>query len=114
MYKDCPSSNGRKCSGLSSLLAADCTCCLCCSNRRGSLVEHIRIKHTCTMLEIQAVLYSFSVLFLSVGAQLKARNCSEVRKAYTAKGFSEVNVPPQEISATAVPAHLWSLLVQRM
>ncbi|KAJ8350070.1 hypothetical protein SKAU_G00252000 [Synaphobranchus kaupii] len=52
----------------------------------------------CTMLRIQAVLCTFSVLFLSVGADLKARTCSEVRQAYAAKGFSLVNVPHQEIS----------------
>ncbi|XP_061083142.1 glypican-6-like isoform X1 [Conger conger] len=52
----------------------------------------------CTMLRIQAVLCTFSVLFLAVGADLKARTCSEVRQVYTAKGFSLVNIPLQEIS----------------
>ncbi|MBN3295389.1 GPC6 protein, partial [Amia calva] len=33
-----------------------------------------------------------------MGADVKARSCSEVRQAYTAKGFSLVNVPHQEIS----------------
>ncbi|KAG7466990.1 hypothetical protein MATL_G00148500 [Megalops atlanticus] len=50
------------------------------------------------MLTIQAVFCTFSVLSLSVGADLKARSCSEVRQAYSAKGFSLVNVPHQEIS----------------
>ncbi|XP_036396243.1 glypican-6-like [Megalops cyprinoides] len=50
------------------------------------------------MLRIQALFCTFSVLSLSVGADLKARSCSEVRQAYTAKGFSLVNVPHQEIS----------------
>ncbi|XP_036401645.1 glypican-6-like [Megalops cyprinoides] len=50
------------------------------------------------MLRIQALFCTFSVLSLSVGADLKARSCSEVRQAYTAKGFSLANVPHQEIS----------------
>ncbi|KAG5852302.1 glypican-6-like isoform X2 [Anguilla rostrata] len=50
------------------------------------------------MLRIQALFCTFSVLALSGGADLKARSCSEVRQAYTAKGFSLVNVPHQEIS----------------
>ncbi|KAJ8393835.1 hypothetical protein AAFF_G00055640 [Aldrovandia affinis] len=50
------------------------------------------------MLRIQAVFCTFSVLSLSVGADLKARSCGEVRQAYTAKGFSLLNVPHQEIS----------------
>ncbi|XP_061092271.1 glypican-6a isoform X2 [Conger conger] len=50
------------------------------------------------MLRIQALFCTFSVLALTVGADLKARSCSEVRQAYNAKGFSLVNVPHQEIS----------------
>ncbi|XP_015219146.1 glypican-6 isoform X1 [Lepisosteus oculatus] len=50
------------------------------------------------MFRIEAVFCTFSVLSLAVGADLKARSCSEVRQAYTAKGFSLVNVPHQEIS----------------
>lgn len=50
------------------------------------------------MSRMQAVFYTFSVLSLSVGADVKARSCSEVRQAYAAKGFSLVNVPHQEIS----------------
>ncbi|KAG7463755.1 hypothetical protein MATL_G00180010 [Megalops atlanticus] len=50
------------------------------------------------MLRIQALFCTFSVLSLTVGADLKARSCSEVRQAYTAKGFSLANVPHQEIS----------------
>nr|XP_032622610.1 glypican-6-like [Chelonoidis abingdonii] len=38
------------------------------------------------------------LLSLSVGADVKARSCSEVRQAYSAKGFSLVNVPFQEIA----------------
>ncbi|RXM31096.1 hypothetical protein EOD39_7282 [Acipenser ruthenus] len=49
------------------------------------------------MLWIGCVFCTLSVL--SVGADLKPRSCSEVRQAYTAKGFSLVNVPHQEISA---------------
>ncbi|XP_031416258.1 glypican-6-like isoform X2 [Clupea harengus] len=45
-----------------------------------------------------AVLCAFSFLCLAVGADVKTRNCSEVRDAYTAKGFSFTNVPYQEIS----------------
>ncbi|XP_041115621.1 glypican-6-like [Polyodon spathula] len=50
------------------------------------------------MLWIGSVFCTFSVLSLSIGADLKPRSCSEVRQAYTAKGFSLVNVPHQEIS----------------
>lgn len=34
----------------------------------------------------------------AAAADGKARSCSDVRQAYTAKGFSLVNVPNQEIS----------------
>ncbi|KAM4702031.1 glypican-6 [Discoglossus pictus] len=37
-------------------------------------------------------------LALCTGADMKARSCSEVRQAYSAKGFSLVNVPYQEIA----------------
>ncbi|KPP76741.1 hypothetical protein Z043_103893 [Scleropages formosus] len=46
-----------------------------------------------------ALLCALSALCVSVGAELKARSCGEVRQAYTSKGFSLVNVPHQEISA---------------
>ncbi|KAG5283366.1 hypothetical protein AALO_G00041290 [Alosa alosa] len=45
-----------------------------------------------------AVLCAFSFLTLTVGADVKTQNCSQVRDAYTAKGFSFTNVPYQEIS----------------
>ncbi|XP_076118731.1 glypican-6-like [Alosa pseudoharengus] len=45
-----------------------------------------------------AVLCAFSFLSLTVGADVKTQNCSQVRDAYTAKGFSFTNVPYQEIS----------------
>uniref|UniRef100_A0A674MW26 Glypican 6a n=1 Tax=Takifugu rubripes TaxID=31033 RepID=A0A674MW26_TAKRU len=38
------------------------------------------------------------LLSLSSAAESKARSCSEVRQAYSAKGFSLVDVPHQEIS----------------
>lgn len=47
----------------------------------------------------QVALCTLSVLLsLSSAAESKARSCSEVRQAYSAKGFSLVNVPHQEIS----------------
>ncbi|KAL4635757.1 glypican-6 [Arapaima gigas] len=45
-----------------------------------------------------ALLCALSALCVSVGAELKARSCGEVRQAYTSKGFSLANVPHQEIS----------------
>ncbi|XP_048834358.1 LOW QUALITY PROTEIN: glypican-6-like [Brienomyrus brachyistius] len=50
------------------------------------------------MWRMRAVFYTFSLLCLSAGADVKAGSCSEVRQAYAAKGFSLVNVPHQEIS----------------
>ncbi|KAG2456328.1 GPC6 protein, partial [Polypterus senegalus] len=50
------------------------------------------------MLWIWAIFCTLSVLSRSVVADLKARSCVEVRQAYSAKGFSLVNVPHQEIS----------------
>ncbi|XP_036611665.1 glypican-6-like [Trichosurus vulpecula] len=49
---------------------------------------------------IGALLFSFTGLLisLSVEADVKARSCSEVRQAYSAKGFSLVNIPYQEIA----------------
>ncbi|KAM4794685.1 glypican-6 [Rhinophrynus dorsalis] len=38
------------------------------------------------------------LLLLCTGAEMKARSCSEVRKAYSAKGFSLLSVPYQEIA----------------
>ncbi|KAM6980116.1 glypican-6a isoform 2-T2 [Aplochiton taeniatus] len=52
----------------------------------------------CAMWRLQVAFCTFSVLSLSFGGDSKARSCSEVRQAYTAKGFSLVNVPHQEIS----------------
>ncbi|XP_030643404.1 glypican-6-like [Chanos chanos] len=50
------------------------------------------------MLNARAALCTFSVLSLTVVADLKTRNCSDVREAYIAAGFSVVNIPFQEIS----------------
>ncbi|KAL0963888.1 hypothetical protein UPYG_G00314920 [Umbra pygmaea] len=51
------------------------------------------------MLRIQTVLWTFSlVLSVADGADFKTRNCSEVREASIAKGFSFENVPLQEMS----------------
>ncbi|KPP76000.1 hypothetical protein Z043_104702 [Scleropages formosus] len=50
------------------------------------------------MLRVRALLCAFSALSLSLGADLKARSCAEVRQAYGAKGFSLLNIPHQEIS----------------
>lgn len=57
----------------------------------------VRLK--CTMLRLRTtILCAFSFLSLTVGADVKTQNCSQVRDAYTAKGFSFTNVPYQEIS----------------
>ncbi|XP_041055093.1 glypican-6-like [Carcharodon carcharias] len=45
-----------------------------------------------------AVLCTLTVFYGSVLADAKARTCSEVRQAYSAKGFSLSNIPYQEIS----------------
>lgn len=52
------------------------------------------------MWRLQLALCTLSVLSLSYYAagEGKARSCSDVRQAYSAKGFSLVNVPHQEIS----------------
>lgn len=52
----------------------------------------------CAMWRLQVAFCIASVLLsLSSAAESKARSCSEVRQAYSAKGFSLVNVPHQEI-----------------
>ncbi|XP_063738542.1 glypican-6-like isoform X2 [Eleginops maclovinus] len=50
------------------------------------------------MWRLQVALCTLSVLSLSSAGESKARSCSEARQAYSAKGFSLVNVPHQEIS----------------
>ncbi|TNM90984.1 hypothetical protein fugu_003273 [Takifugu bimaculatus] len=53
----------------------------------------------CAMWRLQVAFCIASVLLsLSSAAESKARSCSEVRQAYSAKGFSLVDVPHQEIS----------------
>uniref|UniRef100_A0A8K9WSN0 Glypican-1 n=1 Tax=Oncorhynchus mykiss TaxID=8022 RepID=A0A8K9WSN0_ONCMY len=47
---------------------------------------------------ISMVCCTLSMLSLSCGGDIKAKTCSDVRQAYTAKGFSLVNVPHQEMS----------------
>lgn len=49
------------------------------------------------MLTLQTIICTFSVLFVAAGADVKARNCSEVREACLGKGFSFANIPLQEI-----------------
>lgn len=54
------------------------------------------------MWRVRVALCAVSVLLsptsAAAAAESKARSCSDVRQAYTAKGFSLVNVPHQEIS----------------
>lgn len=45
-----------------------------------------------------AVLCAFSFLSFTVEADVKTQNCSLVRDAYIAKGFTVTNVPYQELS----------------
>ncbi|XP_042351052.1 glypican-6-like [Plectropomus leopardus] len=49
------------------------------------------------MLRLETIICTFSVLSVAARADLKARNCSEVREACIGKGFSFANVPLQEI-----------------
>uniref|UniRef100_A0A8C4ZXY8 Glypican-1 n=1 Tax=Gadus morhua TaxID=8049 RepID=A0A8C4ZXY8_GADMO len=51
-----------------------------------------------TMFRIETVLCTFSVLYVAAKADFKAGNCSEVREACVAKGFSFAHVPLTEIS----------------
>ena len=53
-----------------------------------------------TMFRIETVLCTFSVLYVAAKADFKAGNCSEVREACVAKGFSFAHVPLTEISGT--------------
>ncbi|TNN04245.1 glypican-6b isoform X1 [Takifugu flavidus] len=50
------------------------------------------------MLRLQTFICTFSLLSVAARADVKARNCSEVREACVAKGFSFTHVPLQEIS----------------
>ncbi|XP_022046488.1 glypican-6b isoform X1 [Acanthochromis polyacanthus] len=49
------------------------------------------------MLRLETILCTFSVLSVAARADFKARNCSEVREACVARGFSFTQVPHQEI-----------------
>uniref|UniRef100_A0A3B5KU92 Uncharacterized protein n=1 Tax=Xiphophorus couchianus TaxID=32473 RepID=A0A3B5KU92_9TELE len=52
----------------------------------------------CAMWRLRVALCTLSVLSLSSAGESKARSCSEVRQAYSAKGFSLLHVPHQETS----------------
>ncbi|KAI3356270.1 hypothetical protein L3Q82_017516 [Scortum barcoo] len=49
------------------------------------------------MLRFETLVCTFSVLSFAARADFRARNCSEVREACVAKGFSFTHVPVQEI-----------------
>ncbi|XP_037542922.1 glypican-6b [Nematolebias whitei] len=49
------------------------------------------------MLRLETILCTFSVLSAAAGADLQARNCSEVREVCVRRGFSFTHVPQQEI-----------------
>ncbi|XP_047227525.1 glypican-6-like isoform X2 [Girardinichthys multiradiatus] len=49
------------------------------------------------MLRLETIICTFSVLSVAAGADLKARNCSEVREACQERGFAFAHVPHQEI-----------------
>ncbi|XP_061648211.1 glypican-6b isoform X1 [Phyllopteryx taeniolatus] len=49
------------------------------------------------MLRLEMLVYTFFALCIAAKAELKARNCSEVREACAAKGFIFTHVPLQEI-----------------
>lgn len=66
-----------------------------------------RVTPMCAMWRLQVAFCIASVLLsLSSAAESKARSCTEVRQAYSAKGFSLVNVPHQEISGRRRITHL--------
>ncbi|KAM6985055.1 glypican-6-like [Aplochiton taeniatus] len=52
----------------------------------------------CAMFRLQAIICTFSVLSVATTADFNSRNCSEVREACVAKGFSFSQVPIQEIA----------------
>lgn len=60
-----------------------------------------RFPKKCTMFRLETIICTFSVLSVAARADFKARNCSEVREACTARGFSFTHVPVQEISGKA-------------
>ncbi|TNN67063.1 hypothetical protein EYF80_022709 [Liparis tanakae] len=51
-----------------------------------------------TMLTLETIICTLSVLSVAARADFKARNCSEVREACIGKGFSFAHVPLQQIS----------------
>ncbi|MEQ2229978.1 hypothetical protein ILYODFUR_024542 [Ilyodon furcidens] len=62
--------------------------------------QYLKISLMCAMWRLQVALCTLSVLSLSSAGESKARSCSEVRQAYSAKGFSLLHVPHQEISGS--------------
>ncbi|MEQ2232152.1 hypothetical protein ILYODFUR_008313 [Ilyodon furcidens] len=55
------------------------------------------------MLRLETIICTFSVLSVAARADLKARNCSEVREACQERGFAFAHVPHQEIPAHQPP-----------
>ncbi|MED6280119.1 hypothetical protein CHARACLAT_007613 [Characodon lateralis] len=64
--------------------------------------QYLKISLMCAMWRLQVALCTLSVLSLSSAGESKARSCSEVRQAYSAKGFSLLHVPHQEISDSTI------------
>ncbi|XP_015240629.1 PREDICTED: glypican-6-like isoform X2 [Cyprinodon variegatus] len=60
--------------------------------------QYLKISLMCAMWRLRVILCTLSVLSLSSAGESKARSCSEVRQAYSAKGFSLLHAPHQEIS----------------
>lgn len=56
------------------------------------------------MWRLQLAFCALRVLSLSSAAESKARSCSDVRQAYSEKGFSLLHAPHQEISGTTCPS----------
>ena len=67
---------------------------------RDSAGGELCVRKMWTMFRIETVLCTFSVLYVAAKADFKAGNCSEVREACVAKGFSFAHVPLTEISGT--------------
>lgn len=58
----------------------------------------VRVALCALSLLLSSTSTSTAAAAAAAAAEGKARSCGDVRQAYTAKGFSLVNVPNQEIS----------------
>ncbi|CAL8269634.1 unnamed protein product [Boreogadus saida] len=54
-----------------------------------------------------SALYALVVLFVSIAAEPKTKNCNDVRAAYSSKGFNINDVPNKGVQG---PCSLWPTL----